>query len=867
MARKRKNSADAWKQAESDILAKLDIAAEYEALGVQIVSEDPNKDGWLSCYAIGREDQNPSAAINTNTGRYLDSGSDGLSLALWNFAAQFGNLGTWQDARKHFAEKTGIKLPSEDPPKDPAAHLVWQPWNDRLVSLWCRHKPGVTSESIKAAGGRIARYYDQFTVIAIPILGAALTAEDPVGWVLWNITGADLPIYHGKGKLVTHAKMKTTGGGEAGLIGLDALKRISDLPENGIIWFVEGPTDLLALWAAIPENRRNTHLIITNAGGSMQKPLNWMVPFFAGHRVAVIRDADTAGEEGGKRWSEWIATIAAETRWAKLPYPVESKHGKDLRDYFVDGHSYDDLLDIADQAEPITVTELAKQPTANRLDNSQPTSDNSQRHVEATPGAIEAEDDPHRLARINLERYATRTDGRTLAYWREEWYQWKDNAYRRISERELRAKLTASIKEEFDRLNVERQNALSSSNQDTDEPVTSKKVTMALVSNVMQATSSMVCIAGDTEQNTWLPTRQQKHYISMANGIVDIDALLADKDDCLLPNSPQWFSQISLPYKFDPEATCPKWQAYLEYNLAGDRALIAVAQEWAGYLLLPTTDEQVFMILEGGGKNGKSVFIAGLTAMLGVENVSNVPLELLHDKFQLYNTVGKLLNAAGDCGDLDKTAEGTLKSFVSGDRMFFDRKGISGINCDPTARLMIAANNRPRFTDRTDGIWRRMKVIPFTVTVSNEKRVKGMDKVRWWQQSGELPGIFRWALIGLARLRRQGGFTESETMKEAIEEYQEEMNPAKSFLQQFMEPTEDGAVRCAEAYRLYKKWSEENGYRPLSEKPFGKEVKRIFQNAVRARRGSRADRFWAYEGVRFSQDEIFGEKTYDATLF
>jgi P4 family phage/plasmid primase-like protien len=253
--------------------------------------------------------------------------------------------------------------------------------------------------------------------------------------------------------------------------------------------------------------------------------------------------------------------------------------------------------------------------------------------------------------------------------------------------------------------------------------------------------------------------------------------------------------------------------------------------------------------------------------MLGVDNVSTVPLELFGDKFQLATAIGKLLNAAGDCGDLDKAAEGTLKSFTSGDRMFFDRKGISPVTCVPTARLMLACNTLPRFSDRTDGVWRRMLMIPWGVWITEEKRIKGMDKVEYWNRSGELPGIFNWALEGLARLRRQGGFTESETMREAIEEHKNEANPTRFFLQQNVEENADGIIRSSEVYKIYKKWTEENGYRPLSERPFGKEVKRIFRKSDRVHRGTREERYWAYEGIQFSQAEICGMKTDELKLF
>ncbi len=243
----------------------------------------------------------------------------------------------------------------------------------------------------------------------------------------------------------------------------------------------------------------------------------------------------------------------------------------------------------------------------------------------------------------------------------------------------------------------------------------------------------------------------------MENGLLRLDDLLDDPDEPPIgPHSPLWFSPIALPYEFTADATCPRFLEILNQNQENDADRIAILQEWAGYILTPSTDQQKFLVLEGEGANGKSVYLAALQAMIGAENVSNVPLELFEDRFALTNSLGKLLNVSADASEVEKAAEGKLKSLVSGDVMFFDRKGIGGVNAQPTARLVIAANNRPRFSDRSSGIWRRMLLVPWNVKITADQRIAGMDKPDWWVTAGELPGIFWWAVLGLARLRESG---------------------------------------------------------------------------------------------------------------
>src|SRR5262249_19280874 len=157
----------------------------------------------------------------------------------------------------------------------------------------------------------------------------------------------------------------------------------------------------------------------------------------------------------------------------------------------------------------------------------------------------------------------------------------------------------------------------------------------------------------------------------------------------------------------------------------------ALLQEWFGCCLLFDTTHQSFLVLEGEGSNGKSVVCAVLAALLGTDNVSHVPLENFGQRFALTQTLGKLANIASEVGEIDKAAEGTLKAFTSGDRMTFDRKGIAPVEAMPTARLVLATNNRPRFTDRSGGLWRRMLLMPFQVEIQAHERVYGMDKPAW----------------------------------------------------------------------------------------------------------------------------------------
>jgi phage/plasmid-associated DNA primase len=135
-----------------------------------------------------------------------------------------------------------------------------------------------------------------------------------------------------------------------------------------------------------------------------------------------------------------------------------------------------------------------------------------------------------------------------------------------------------------------------------------------------------------------------------------------------------------------------------------------------------------------------------------------------------------------------------------------------------------------------------------------------MDSADWWEQSGELPGIFNWALQGLWRLRMQKQFTASELVTDAIQDYQDESNPVRTYLRENFEPGR-GIVKSKDAYRFYVDWALETGHKPMNERTFGKEFQRMFPGSPRKYGGSRSSRYYYYDEIHFSQDEICGKPT------
>lgn len=446
--------------------------------------------------------------------------------------------------------------------------------------------------------------------------------------------------------------------------------------------------------------------------------------------------------------------------------------------------------------------------------------------------AIEADDNPHRLARIVASL-------RKLLLYRGEIHQWTGKFYRKIPAIEFRACVTQTVKEEFDRLAIIAQ-------QDGEDDCEAKPITVSLVSNVVQALQGMIVIPGDVDAPFWLEgdTATKRNFLACDNGLLNIDTRE------IIPHDPRWFSPNCLTYPYLPGAACPTWSKFFVRNLEADQERIDLLQEWFGYCLTTDTSRQKFMMLVGEGKNGKSVLCSVLTAMLGAGNVSAVALEEFAGRFNLLSTLGKLANITAEVGELDKVAEGKLKSFTGGDRMTFDRKGLPLIEATPTAKLTIATNNPPRIADRSSGLWRRLIKFPLRVEIADSERIHGMDKPGWWEAKGELPGILAWALDGLERLNRNDAFTRSKVCDDALSEYQEDNNPVRTFLTEVTDlGDKEDYVICTKLYSGYRTWCAKNGIHALANNNFGKEVFRAYPQCWRAKVSVVGIREWSYFGI------------------
>lgn len=434
----------------------------------------------------------------------------------------------------------------------------------------------------------------------------------------------------------------------------------------------------------------------------------------------------------------------------------------------------------------------------------------------------------------NFFDYFERCKG-LLKYHRGTYYFWTGTEYRIISDNEFRVYVGKSIDD-----------LLGFYHKDNIYPKLKVKME-TLICRIQQRSH----IPEEMEYETDLTKNEVMGMItSFKNGIVQFSRENGVYGQKFLQHSSDFFITRSIPHDLGKTSNAPIFQEFLRQVLPDeeDRELV---QEIFGYTLFPQNQFQKAFIFVGEGANGKSTLLQVLRLMLGQRNVSSLGLDGIDPArtFPLATMVSRFANISEDMNEVGKVAEGCFKMLVSGEVLVLERKHKDPFEWRATTKLIYSTNSLPRFSDKSDGIYRRLVILPFKQKFLDEARQrKELSTSEFWIDSGEMPAITRWALEGLQRLLKNGRFSESPNASKEKIDFRKDSNPAYVFLDDHVQLLDNTEMPSCTLYDDYAEWCKSNGCYPLSSASFSKEVKRkypsvkISENA-RNFNGKRT-RFW-----------------------
>lgn len=297
----------------------------------------------------------------------------------------------------------------------------------------------------------------------------------------------------------------------------------------------------------------------------------------------------------------------------------------------------------------------------------------------------------------------------------------------------------------------------------------------------------------------------------------------------------------------DPAATAPTWEAFLNKIMGGNPNLIGFIQRAVGYSLLGSAEKQVAFFLHGKGSNGKSTFLELLRFLLG-DYALNTPTSTLmrkKDSSGINNDVARLMGArlvtAIETDENQHLSEATIKSLTGNDTITARYLYAENFDFKPVCKIWLACNHKPIITGTDIGIWRRIRLIPFTVTIPDSEK----DPYLSLKLQAELSGILNWALEGCLQFLEQGLGEPAEVM-EAGNKYRTEMDSIATFIEDCC-IKHDSAVASANAlYMAYQKYTTENGDFPVAPKKFGVQLADM---GFVSHRGTNGTRIWRKIGL------------------
>ena len=245
---------------------------------------------------------------------------------------------------------------------------------------------------------------------------------------------------------------------------------------------------------------------------------------------------------------------------------------------------------------------------------------------------------------------------------------------------------------------------------------------------------------------------------NVANGTINL------RNGNLIPHNPAHYITKGSSVEYRPGQRCGRFERFLGDATGGDRELQNFLQVVAGYCLTGMTTEETFLIVHGPAASGKTTFLELLKSIMG-GYARTIPSELLIRPRNARDAngptpataglVGVRLAAASELDEGQKIAAALVKSLTGGERITARNLYGGFFDYEPQYKIVLALNDCPKAASDDEGLWRRIRRVPFVHSVPPERRDKTL-KPYLRSPEGGAPAVLAWAVEGCLRWQREG---------------------------------------------------------------------------------------------------------------
>lgn len=292
-------------------------------------------------------------------------------------------------------------------------------------------------------------------------------------------------------------------------------------------------------------------------------------------------------------------------------------------------------------------------------------------------------------------------------------------------------------------------------------------------------------------------------------------------DNSMVELSPTYRAVNQIPHEFHPEdnpsgENIENWFSHI-FKTDKQREMVL---QYAGLCMNRDTRQQKFLVLKGSGGTGKSTLIHLIENAVGVENISNISLSELTQRFGCFALMGKLMNS---CADLEVKAledVSTLKKILGEDILRAEQKGRDAVFFKSYAKLIFSANELPVINDeRSNGFYRRLLIFNMN-TIPVKKDMNFFNRI-----NGEIDYFIKIVMSELRRLYQQGYITETEDSVNSVQQLREDSDSVEAFLSERTVMSCSGKIQRVALFNSYDRYCSENQRRGLSRTNFYKSLR------------------------------------------
>ena len=239
------------------------------------------------------------------------------------------------------------------------------------------------------------------------------------------------------------------------------------------------------------------------------------------------------------------------------------------------------------------------------------------------------------------------------------------------------------------------------------------------------------------------------------------------------------------PVDYSPNAACPRWEQFIKQAMNDDEQMVSFMQRYAGMLATGSVDDQLFWVHFGEGNNGKSVFFSVLQRILGDDYATVAPPKLLVARrgeahpTEIMELRGRRMVVAVESDRGAMLDMGRIKWWTSSEPVKARAMCQDFVSWRPTHKLALQTNHKPRISDASDGAWRRIRLVPWLVTVPENQRIASFDQKLF---EAEAPGILAWMVRGAIEYA-SSGLQVPKLIMEQTQEYRQQQDQLADFIQ------------------------------------------------------------------------------------